>query len=181
MTLFRLTYSLLNKAISMPIRLLLAWVFCVVGASSAHADYDILLPIELTDGGSYSVEGQFGTLKATQFLIDTGAGMSTVSRAQFKQLKKRHEVSLVRSVAARLANGKLQKADVYRIDNFTIAGQCNLGSVEMAVMPNAGRNIIGMDILTMTAPFGMNVNEATLAVSHCRLKHPEHAEDIAAL
>ena len=155
--------------------------FGVVCASPVHADYDILLPIELTDGGSYSVNGQFGALKATPFLIDTGAGMSTVSRAQFKQLKKQYEVSLVRTVAARLANGKLQKADVYRIDNFTIAGQCNLGSVEMAVMPNAGRNIIGMDILTMTAPFGMNVNEATLAVSHCELKHPDNAADIAAL
>ena len=181
MSLYRFIQSKLKRGRATQFRELQALVLMLVCASAAKADYDILLPIALTDGGSYSVQGQFGDRHSSQFLIDTGAGMSTVSRAQFKQLKKGHKVSLVRRVAARLANGKLQKADVYRIDNFTIAGQCNLGSVEMAVMPNAGRNIIGMDILSLTAPFGMNVDDATLAVSHCEIAPSESTDAVAAL
>ncbi|MGR8948020.1 MAG: retroviral-like aspartic protease family protein [Gammaproteobacteria bacterium] len=163
------------------ITLLLTVLPSVFAASAVSADYDILLPIAPTAGGSYSVEARFGNLESADFLIDTGAGLSTVSRDQFNQLKRSHRVSLVRRVAARLANGKIHTADVYRIDNFTIAGQCNLGSVEMAVMPNAGRNIIGMDVLSKTAPFGMNLDQDALAVSRCKGQTPELGEDLAAL
>lgn len=136
--------------------------------NNAYADFDVQLPISSTGGGSYSVEAGFGSSTPVDFLIDTGAGMSTVSDKHFSALKRTHDVSLVRTIAARLANGKLQKARVYRFENFNIAGQCNIGSVEMAVLPNSGRNIIGMDVLAKTAPFGLHLDKPTLAVSNCQ-------------
>lgn len=137
--------------------------------SQAVADFEVMLPISGTKGGSYSVAGSFGGTHDAQFLIDTGAGMSTLSREMFKAVKKTHKVESVRKVAARLANGKLLKAQVYRIEDFRIGNQCSLGDVEVAVMPNSGRNIIGMDILAKTAPFGLNLAKPALAVSKCEL------------
>ena len=141
------------------------------------ADFEVMLPIVSTQAGSYSVEGGFGKTQASQFLIDTGAGMSTLSRDLFKAVKRTHHVEPVRKIAARLANGQLLKAQVYRIADFRLGKQCRIGAVEVAVMPNAGRNIIGMDILAKTAPFGLNLDKPALAVSQCELMElPPRAE-----
>ena len=135
---------------------------CILVLTTIHdtyADFEVMLPIANTNSGSYSVAGSFGENQTTQFLIDTGAGMSTVSRDTFNVLKRHHAIEPVRKVAARLANGKLLKVKVYRIADFRIGNQCNIGDVEVAVMPNAGRDIIGMDILSKTAPFGLNLEK----------------------
>ena len=144
-------------------------IVCLVIAPASYADFEVLLPIENTSGGSYVVEAGFGESNAAKFLIDTGAGMSTVSPTMFKTLKKNHVVVEVRKVAARLANGKMQVAKVYQIKNFRIGNQCNIGAVEVAVLPNSNRNIIGMDILAKTAPFGLNLDQPALMVSKCEL------------
>ena len=149
----------------------LLMILATVGlGKNALADFEVMLPIANTKAGSYSVAGSFGGDKVAQFLIDTGAGMSTLSRDTFKVLKRTHDVEPVRKIAARLANGKLLKAQVYRVADFRIGNQCNIGAVEVAVMPNSGRNIIGMDILAKTAPFGLILEEQpALAVSKCEL------------
>lgn len=161
------------------IKLLIIFLATAGLGKNALADFEVMLPIANTQAGSYSVAGSFGDDKVAQFLIDTGAGMSTLSRDMFKVLKRTHDVEPVRKIAARLANGKLLKAQVYRIADFRIGNQCSIGDVEVAVMPNSGRNIIGMDILAKTAPFGLNLEKPALAVSKCELIESPPRADLA--
>ena len=112
--------------------------------------------------------GIVGDTVDSTFLIDTGASLSTISRELFKKIKTDQDVTHVRRIAARLANGKFQTADVYRISNFVIGNLCEVESIEVAVMPHNGRNILGMDVLALTAPFGLNLDRKELAVSQCQ-------------
>jgi hypothetical protein len=57
--------------------------------------------------------------------------------------------------------------NVYRIDNFRLGDRCELGPIEVAVMANDGRNILGMSTLAKTAPFGVHADPPALAVSVC--------------
>lgn len=132
------------------------------------ADYEVMLPMEITDSGNYSVSGNVAGIEEAEFLIDTGASLSTISRALFEKIKSNRDVTHVRRIAARLANGKFQSAEVYRVSNFVIGKQCKMAPIEIAVMPHNGRNILGMNALAMTAPFGLNPQKMALAVSHCQ-------------
>lgn len=132
------------------------------------ADYDVMLPMESTDSGNYAVSGNVAGTEDTNFLIDTGASLSTISRSLFEKIKSHRDVIHVRKIAARLANGKFQSAEVYRISNFVIGKQCKMAPIEVAVMPSNGRNILGMNALAMTAPFGLNPQKMALAVSRCQ-------------
>ena len=136
--------------------------------SLAQADYDVLVPMKVTGGGNYLVSASFGGTEDSTFLIDTGASLSTISRTLLRKIEAEQEVTHVRRIAARLANGKFQTADVYRISNFVIGSLCEIDSVEVAVMPHKGRNILGMNVLAMTAPFGLNLDKNSLAVSQCQ-------------
>lgn len=147
---------------------LLTTVLLLLMPALALADYDVMLPMEVTTSGNYSVVGKVGGDVDATFLIDTGASLSTMSRALFEKIKSNREVSYVRKIAARLANGKYQTAKVYRISNFLIGNQCEIEAIEVAVMPHHGRNILGMNALAMTAPFGLDPQKMALTVSRCR-------------
>ena len=117
--------------------------------------------------GFFRVDGKVNG-RLVNFLIDTGASLSTISRSLFEKIKSHRDVIHVRKIAARLANGKFQSAEVYRISNFVIGKQCKMAPLEVAVMPSNGRNILGMNALAMTAPFGLNPQKMALAVSRCQ-------------
>ncbi|MEM7467883.1 MAG: retroviral-like aspartic protease family protein [Pseudomonadota bacterium] len=137
-------------------------------SQSAFAEFQLQLPVSATKAGTFEVTGQFGASAPEQFLIDTGAAISTISAAHFKKLKNTQAVVATRSIAARLANGKYQKTKVYEISGFKLGRLCKLGKIEVAVMASGGRNIIGMDVLAKTAPFGLYLDSPSLAVSTCQ-------------
>lgn len=135
---------------------------------AAAADFDVLVPMVDSGAGSFSVSASFGDDLPTEFLVDTGAGLTTISRNLFRTLQRTRDLRPVRRVAARLANGRLHALDVYRIEDFRLGDQCAIGAIEVAVMANDGRNILGMSALAKTAPFGLHLTPAALAVTHCR-------------
>ncbi|MHA7817345.1 MAG: retroviral-like aspartic protease family protein [Pseudohaliea sp.] len=133
------------------------------------------VPLEQSAGGSLYVDAEAGGIIAS-FLVDTGAGLVTVSEAFFDRLKARGAVREVRRVAARLANNRLQALTVYEVARFRIGEHCDIGPVEVAVMPGAGRNLLGLSALGRAAPFTVSMAPPALHLSGCSLP-----ETVAAL
>lgn len=134
----------------------------------ANADFDVLVPMTDSGSGNYSVAGSFGSDPAAEFLIDTGAALTTISSKLFRSLQRTRTLEPVRRVAARLADGRLRAMNVYHIDDFHLGDHCSLGAIEVAVMANDGRNILGMSALAKTAPFGLHLTPAALALTRCQ-------------
>jgi predicted aspartyl protease len=135
---------------------------------AAIADFDVLVPMSDSGSGNFSVSASFGTDAAAEFLVDTGAGLTTISSSLFHSLQRTRHLEPIRRVAARLADGRLRALDVYQIDDFRLGEHCSLGAIEVAVMANDGRNILGMSALAKTAPFGLHLTPAALAVTRCQ-------------
>lgn len=130
--------------------------------------FSVSVHLDQSASGSLTLKGSFDGIEDT-FLLDTGANMITVSRDLFQKLRRLDGTVKVRQVGARMANGKLNLIDVYRVEHFSIGQDCELGPVEVAVMQQGGRNLLGMNALAAAAPFAVFTSPPSLAVSHCSL------------
>ena len=78
------------------------------------------VPLSESGAGSYSVSATLGGVEM-EFLLDTGASLVTVSASLFKQIQGHHGMAVkVRRVGARLASGKVEVLDVYRVEHFSL-------------------------------------------------------------
>ena len=65
---------------------------------------------------------------------------------------------------------------VYQVAHFRI-GSCLLENVEAAVFPSTQRQIIGLNVLSRSAPFIFSMNPPELVLSHCSSDGLAKAED----
>jgi predicted aspartyl protease len=125
------------------------------------------VPLSASSAGSFSVSGTLGGVEM-EFLLDTGASMVTVSSALFKQIQDGGGMAVkVRRVGARLASGKVEVLDVYQVEHFSLGSGCDLGPVEVAVLKQGGRNLLGMNALQQAAPFAISTSPPVLGLSQC--------------
>lgn len=143
------------------------------------ADFDHILKLDTSGGGTLYVEAVIGNNLHQPFLVDTGSAMLTINSQTLKQLQQRGEIKASGRIGARLANGKIHNLTLYKVDKFSIGEHCQLGEVEVAVIPN-GKNILGLNLLSKAAPFAMHVNPPRLALSNCS-GDAEHGSQIAQL
>lgn len=123
-------------------------------------------PLAQTGSGSLTVAADLGGV-SSEFLLDTGASMITVSPRVFAELKRLGSAVKVRRVAARSAGGRLQALDVYRVEKFVLGKTCELGPVEVAVMRSGGRNLLGLAALEQAAPFAISTTPPELGLARC--------------
>lgn len=154
--------------------ILTACLLVLGGIGAAHAEvpgaanglFQFGVPLEQSNSGSLTVTANMGEIEA-EFLLDTGANMVTVNRDLFRELKKQSYTEKVGQVGARLASGKLELMDVYQIEHFRLGDGCELGPVQVAVLPRGGRNLLGMNALQAAAPFAIYTSPPALALSNC--------------
>ncbi len=139
----------------------------LAGVPCAADDFGVSVPLTRAASGNFYVDGTVGSTTATRFLVDTGSGLTTVNEKTFARLRERTRVTLVRHMAARLADGGLTKVAVYRVEHFRIGENCDLGSAEVAVLGSDSANILGLDTLSRAAPFAFHVDPPRLALSQC--------------
>jgi len=125
------------------------------------------VPLRSSPGGTLYINASVAGIE-DEFLLDTGAGMVTLSETLFAQLVQAQHIKHVRQMAARLANNRIKRIDVYRINDFSI-GSCQLGSIDVAVMKGGSRNLLGLSALRLAAPFSIQLSPPTLALSNCGL------------
>jgi len=141
----------------------------ILVTSTAHS-FDVNVPIDKSESGSLYVQAVINSSIRSQFLVDTGAGMITLNRELFEQISKSGKVEKTGKIEARLANGKFEKMNLYKIKSFSIGKNCNLGEMEVAVMKHKGRNILGLSALIKAAPFAIHTSPMELVLSGCPLK-----------
>ena len=125
------------------------------------------IPLTETSAGSFSVVATLGGVES-EFLLDTGASLVTVNADVFKQIRKNNgNVKKVRQVGARLASGKVQIMDIYRVESFDLGYNCDLGPIEIAVHGRGGRNLLGMNALDRVSTFAVTAAPPSLALTNC--------------
>lgn len=137
--------------------------------TSVHA-FDVNVPIDKSKSGSFYVPAVINSNIRSQFLVDTGAGMITLNRELFEEISQSGKVEKTGKIEARLANGKYETMNLYKVQSFSIGKNCNLGEMEVAVMKRKGRNILGLSALIKAAPFAIHTNPMELILSGCPLE-----------
>ena len=132
--------------------------------------FDVNVPIDTSKSGSFYVPAVINSNIRSQFLVDTGAGMITLNRKLFEEVSKYGKVEKTGKVEARLANGKYETMNLYKVQSFSIGKNCNLGEMEVAVMKHKGRNILGLSALIKAAPFAIHTDPMELILSGCPSK-----------
>ena len=104
-------------------------IYCgLVSFAYGAEPFSHLVTMKTSSGGTNYVDATLaGSITAT-FLVDTGSGMLVVNRKTFKTLKKSNSITYSHEAAARLANGKIQKVDVYTVPQFRIGEYCEIGA-----------------------------------------------------
>lgn len=129
-------------------------------------DFPVELPLSSSGSGTLTISAELGGQRA-DFLVDTGAGMVTISRDLFEALEGRGELREVRRVALRLANNRVRSVPVYAVRHFRLGKHCDLGPLEVAVMGSGSRNLLGLSALGKGAPFALDPRSPTLFLSQC--------------
>jgi predicted aspartyl protease len=127
--------------------------------------------------GNYYVHGSFQPGVETDFLVDTGSGYVALTEKTFQQIQKLPGTRYLREIAGATATGRVVAVRIYHVANISLGEHCKLADVEVAVMPGATRDILGLSALRQAAPFAMQLNPPELLVSHC--PGQEDAEPLA--
>ena len=149
-----------------------------VGVSAG--DFEHKIPLDRQKSGNYYITGTItdtlGAETDVQFMVDTGAGMVTLAERTFELLSRDVRVKPSRRVAARMADGRTRSINVYEIARFSLGEDCEIGPTEVAVIPGAANNILGLNVLNRAAPFAIYTSPPSLALSVCASLIPDAAE-----
>ena len=125
------------------------------------------LPMQQAGSGNYYVHATLNREVETDLLLDTGSGYVTLSRATFSQLEHDEDTVFQRRIIGKMANGKSLAVEVYRIRELRLAEDCVLRDIEVALLPNADRDILGLNALRLIQPFTLQLEPPLLRGSAC--------------
>jgi predicted aspartyl protease len=130
------------------------------------------VPMEERKSGNFYVQGALGGGVETDFLVDTGSGYVSLSKATFQHIKSKPGTVYLRDIIGSMANGKVMKVPIYRVAELSLGEDCVLANVEVAVFPQAARDILGLSALRRVEPFAMQLSPPMLFVSDCGPQQP---------
>lgn len=156
-----------NRA-PMPLRTAtLYFALLAVSGLAAGKDFEFKIPISQQSSGNYYVAGTLENEDKVEFLVDTGAGMVILAEKTFKSLTATSKLSPTKRIAVRMADGRTKAVDVYTLNQLILGQECNVGPLEVAVIPGAANNILGLNVLKKAAPFAIYTSPPSLALSAC--------------
>lgn len=138
----------------------------LMGASPAWSQTVVVMPLIANTSGAFQADLSLNGIH-DRFLLDTGAAMLTINQDLYERSARAGGAQKMREVAARLADGRIRRFDVYRFDTVELADGCSIPGVEAVVVPGKGRNLLGLNVLTRFAPFSMAVDPPSVGLSGC--------------
>jgi len=138
----------------------------LAGAASGQ-EFDTRIAMSQRGPATYYVPAAVGGLDPAPFLVDTGAGLTTINEATLEALQARNAATFVRELRGRLANGDILSVPVYRLQGLAIGDDCRIGELEAAVFPGHTRQILGLNALRAAGPFIFSFEPPELVLSHC--------------
>ena len=145
----------------------LSLAFIAASNLALAGDFEFRIPITQKDSGNYYVAGTLENDDTIEFLVDTGAGMGMLAERTFKSLVDVSQQQPSRRIAVRMADGRTKAVNVYTLEHLLLGTDCDVGPLEVAVIPGAANNILGLDILKRAAPFAIYTSPPSLALSAC--------------
>lgn len=154
----------LNRQVNATIILL---VLLSASAALQAADFDFKIAMSQANSGNFYVKGRLGNEQSIDFLVDTGSGLVVLSERVFKSMAVMAGSKPVSRKAARMADGRTKAINVYSVDQLVLGENCRIGPLEVAVIPGATRNILGLSALNKAAPFAIYTTPPALVLSGC--------------
>jgi clan AA aspartic protease (TIGR02281 family) len=143
---------------------------------SQAEDFEFKVPISQQNSGNYYVSGTLENKESVEFLVDTGAGMVILAEKTFKSLTEKSKQEPSKRIAVRMADGRTKAVNVYTLNELVLGDACNVGPLEVAVIPGAANNILGLNVLKKAAPFAIYTSPPSLALSACTGLAPNIAD-----
>lgn len=131
------------------------------------ADSFMTIPMNQKRLATYYVEASMLGTGDVEFMVDTGAGYTTINEQTLVRLQAADNAVYVGELTGVMADGSTQRLPVYRIKHLVLGGNCELRDVDAAVFPENTRMLLGLSALSKAAPFVFSTNPPRLSLSNC--------------
>jgi hypothetical protein len=126
------------------------------------------IPMHSKGAHTYYIESEIHGAGEFSMLVDTGSGYSVINENTLNQLVAAGKAEYIRRFRGKLSDGTERSFPLYRISSIRLGQNCIINDINVAVMPHAARQIIGLSTLIQAAPFSMSFDPPTLTLSQCR-------------
>ncbi len=116
---------------------------------------------------TYYIDTDIASIGHFSMLVDTGSGYSVINEGTLQRLIAVGQASYISKLRGIMADGSERIVPLYKIASISLGKNCVINNIEVAVLPNNSRQIIGISTLMQAAPFSMSFNPPTLILSHC--------------
>lgn len=148
------------------VRRVFALTACLL-TGSALAQSLQTIPMNQKQLATYYIEANMHGSGAVEFMVDTGAGYTTINENTLALLKRAGNADYVGELTGVMADGSEHRLPVYRIRRLVLGKNCVLNDVEAAVFPQNTRMLLGLSALRKASPFVFSINPPSLSLSNC--------------
>ncbi|VAW82327.1 hypothetical protein MNBD_GAMMA13-769 [hydrothermal vent metagenome] len=139
----------------------------LIAADALVADTLKVIPMNQKNLATYYIEASMRGSGDVEFMVDTGAGYTTINEHILARLQSANNAEYVGELTGVMADGRTQRLPVYRIKHLVLGGDCVLRDVEAAVFPEKTRMLLGLSALSKASPFIFSTNPPSLSLSNC--------------
>lgn len=143
------------------------WLLSLFTANLVVADAYRTIPMNQKRLATYYVEANMLGSGDVEFMVDTGAGYTTINEFTLDRLVRANNAEYVGELTGVLADGTQHRLPVYLIKHLVLGKDCVLRNVEAAVFPQDTRMLLGLTALEKAAPFVFSTNPPALSLSNC--------------
>ncbi len=149
--------------------MLLAFVLFLVGTSMgpALASEVNAIPILPTENGGLYIPAMIDSRIESELLIDTGSSYVVLTATTFERVSEQTKSNFSRFIYGAMANGKVERVSLFWLGTLQLSENCILRNIEVAILPNADKDILGLNALTLLAPFSISLSPAVLSSQSC--------------
>ena len=142
---------------------LLALLFTGVALADAYT----IIPMNQKRLATYYIQASMQGSGAVEFMVDTGAGYTTINEHTLARLLEADNAEYVGELTGVMADGSKHQLPIYLIKRLVLGDGCVLDDVEAAVFPQKTRMLLGLSALEKAAPFIFSTNPPRLSLSNC--------------
>jgi len=143
------------------------WLLTLLTTSAVVADSFHVIPMNQKRLATYYIEASMQGSGNVEFMVDTGAGYTTINDHTLQQLLLADNAVYVGELTGVMADGTRHQLPIYRIKRLVLGTNCVLDNIEAAVFPEKTRMLLGLSALEKAAPFMFSTNPPSLSLSNC--------------
>ncbi|MGA0840949.1 MAG: retroviral-like aspartic protease family protein [Pseudomonadales bacterium] len=123
------------------------------------------IPMQLMASGAFYVKASLDSRVNTDMLLDTGSGYVSLSDETFGKIKDEPGTVFQRYITGMMADGKASRVPVYLISELKLSEHCVLRDIEVAVLRNATRDILGLSALRQLQPLTLQLDPPVMTAT----------------